>query len=154
MEKEQLDDVMYESVAKTLESMTFTEVLPTNLDMVVTGNEYGVALNVLEPYPGLFQMIISHELLYVISEALFTLPREEIKEESLLDFSSELLNTIVGSFLNAALPDGIKLRLGLPERIRSNGLSETDSVVRWNFNAEETIFSISASGQLAEFLSE
>jgi len=149
-----LDNIIYESVAKTVENMAFTEVLPTDFEMVETGNEYAVTISVLEPCKGYFTMRISRELLIFISESMLAKPGEEIKEENLFDFLSELLNTIAGSFLSAALPDDTKFSLGLPEIIGADKASATVQAMRWNFIAEEAIFSISASGELIEYLND
>jgi len=152
MKKERLDDIIFDSVARTLESMAFTEILPTDLELVATGDEYAVALNVSEPCSGRFQMIISRELLSSIVEAMLALPRNEIKEKILLDLVSELLNTIAGSVLSTALSDDTKFSLGLPKIIDADKSFATVSAMRWDFSVEETQVSISASGEFVEYL--
>ncbi len=148
MEKNQLDEILLESVSKTIESIAFTEILPSDLEMPETEKSYTVSLGVSEPFAGNFQMKISIELLYFFAESMFTIPREEIQEENLLDFSLELLNTIIGSLLNGVLPDDTKFSLDLPKKLAA----EAPQTVHWNFSAEETIFSISSSQDMLEYL--
>lgn len=154
MKKVLLDNIIYDSVSKTIESMAFAEVLPTELSMVKSGKEDAVALSVSEPCAGSFQMIISRELLCAIAEAMLGTPREEIPEESLLDFLSELLNTIAGSVLNAALPDNMKFSLGLPHIISVDELSKTAQAAQWNFTVMETVFSITGSKEMVAYLNK
>jgi hypothetical protein len=154
VEKPQLDEKLFESVSKTIENLAFTEIFPTELEMPEAGKDYAVSLNVTEPCKGEFQLEISGELLYFIGEPIFARPKEEISEESRLDFLSELLNTIVGSFLSAALPGDTKFSLGLPQESAVDKSAATEQSIRWNFSAEETIFSLSASKGLVEYLQQ
>ncbi|MCB2183629.1 MAG: chemotaxis protein CheX [Desulfobulbaceae bacterium] len=152
MGKERLDDKIFESVAKTIENMAFTEVLPTDLELIASGKECSVSLSITEPCIGDFKMMISPELLSFIAEAMLDKPREEIHEEILFDFLSELLNVIAGSFLRETLPDDTKFSLGFPEEGYREGKNVAGREVCWNFIAEEEIFTISVSEELVDYL--
>lgn len=152
MEKSQLDTMIFESVAKTIENMAFTEILPTDLKMTEADDEYAVFIPVLEPCTGCFTMTISRNLLCFIAESMLAIPGEEISEANLLDFLSEVLNTISGSFLSAALPGDTPFSLGLPKTVPTNVISAPVPTMPWNFIAEQTIFSVVVSGDIVEHL--
>lgn len=137
---------MHMAVAETLENMAFMEVVPTvkaiNLDedeMLMT------SLLMHDPVQGEFRMVMPRGLLLRITEALFSLPVEEMTEQLATDTLLELLNTIAGQFLNAIFP-GQVYKLGLPvvEKVGDVDMEATDTL--WNYKIDEDGFSVSVTG--------
>lgn len=146
--KNTLAEVLHRSVSESLENMAFIEARPVNQLSCAEDRELlAVSLLMHEPVTAEFRMLMSRGLLLKITEALFGVPVEELEDSMLKDAFAELLNTIVGQFLNQAYPDTV-YRLGLPEEVEPyEGLLEEDSL-SCCYQVGEELFQLACCGEI------
>jgi len=138
---------MHKAVGETLENMAFMEALSSEQPPPIEVGEMQTAsLLMHDPVQNEFLMVMPRNLLLGISEALFGLPVEELTEQLANDTLLELLNTIVGKFLNELIP-GQVYRLGLPEleQLGDEPLVDYENV--WHYRIEDEGFSMALSGE-------
>jgi hypothetical protein len=85
-------------------------------------------------------------LLRKISSSVYIMPAEEISDPMLLDMLCELINTVAGLFLNAYLPEDQTYSLGLPEEITDGQVDSPFEMKRWNYQADNDLFSLALAG--------
>ncbi len=141
------------AAAKTIESMAFAEVYPAEKAIDYSNSDsITVHLEVLEPYNGSLGMRCSSSFITSIAENLFALPAQEITSKQLTDLLNEIINTIAGSFLSAALPSDVSFKLSLPMPGLDENQHDDLNMCVWDFNGEEGDFTLYGAGELIEKL--
>lgn len=152
MDKELLNEMMFLSVQKTVESLAFAEVY-TAQDGLTDKTAAKVSIGVDSPAQGEFTLIIDTGVISVIAQNLFSQPADAISPEKIDDLLSELLNTIAGSFLGKSLSEETAFSLGLP---KVNGAINIDNLsdvsLQWHFTLDEMPFSIYLDGGIVKDL--
>ncbi len=117
--KETLRDNMHNSLIEIMETMAFMEAepvdCPDSASALESADERWVTLLIHNPVQGEFRLQMSQRMLESIAESIYGLSGDELNEQLLDDTLAEMINTVVGHFLNKALPQEETYQLGLPE---------------------------------------
>lgn len=145
MQKDQWDKAMQAAVAGCLENMAFMEAFPAEPDAAEPENPVWASLLVLEPTQGEFRLALSRSLLDAIGANVYGL-ETAMSEQQAADLLAELLNTILGRFMAAILPQEA-FKLGIPEAGTTEWPPPEPDAIHWHFTAEEEYsLAIIASG--------
>jgi hypothetical protein len=117
--RDYLSTSLEHAIAKTLENMTFEEVIIIDNDDVVRrvpkSDLLWARLPVHEPYKGFLALEVPAEYGRLIAEEVYGEVQTEISEALILDALAEISNTIAGRFLDELVPSDRAFVLGLPE---------------------------------------
>lgn len=147
---EDLEAVVVRAVVDSLENMSFMEVLKAKDSDCLPSAEESIIVKqqVLNPMQGEFYLMMPKDLIVTIAQAIYIMPREEVNEQQAEDVVTELLNTIVGRFLNAFLPADKSYNLGLPVVL---AFAEAEQIAwreKWCFQMEGHSFFFALVGKL------
>jgi len=113
--KEALRAELSNALTEVLESMAFMEAEPAETPYARPSRERWVTLGVHNPVQGEFRMQMSQQTLENIAESIYGIMGDGMSTQVLDDTLAEMINTVVGYFLNKALPGEQLYQLGLPE---------------------------------------
>jgi hypothetical protein len=107
---------MVDAVVETFENLAFME--PEHLpgerpSFDETAIRYRLAIT--SPFAGWIRLIIEKDLAASIAGTVWSLDPAEVEDQLCRDNIAEILNTIAGRFMKAAIPDDQLFALGLPE---------------------------------------
>ena len=137
--KSLLSDLLFQSVAETVENTAFMEVKPWRV--------FWSRVAVLAPVTGCVTVSVHESLVAEFMETLTGVPKESQNEDVLLDVMAELTNTIAGRLLSAIVVSDCVFQLGLPERgVGDITAMNDDAAFHGCYEVNGHVFIVSVSG--------
>jgi len=144
--KEKLTKCISTGVNTAFENLAFLEAIPiTNMKGISCRGFTTVSLLIHNPIQWEIYLRMPDELIEHIVQGIFAKPLEEIDQPTRDDLAMELINTIVGRFLNDLLPDSC-YEIGLPRLSKEEIPDSEETDLVWHFQTEKYNFCLQAFG--------
>ncbi len=148
--KDQLQQIVFESVSETFEAMIFTPVAPVDPPDSESSDQKMLEADVdsVSPVKGKMTLQIPSDLALDITKDIFGWMEDQDPEETMIrDTLAELINTIAGRIMTRLIPENESFELGLPGT--GTGLLASPSTVEiFYFMLNDQIFSLMAEGDM------
>jgi CheY-specific phosphatase CheX len=143
------DQAINHAVIDTLENMAFIEVTPAEAPNTapVTGSFMTVSLLIHDPLQGEMRMTMPQKMVAQITETVYSMPVEELSEQTLNDNLGEIINIIAGRFMTEMLTEGEMFQLGLPELNPVEAVDPSVPSRIWQYQVNSDEFTVTVIGK-------
>jgi CheY-specific phosphatase CheX len=133
---------MIAAVVETFENLAFMEPEHVPGGQPAFGDSAICYRLVIEsPFPGRMSLAMEPDLAATIAGTIWSGDPAEIGEQLCRDTVAEILNTVAGRFMKAAIPDDQLFALGLPEPCEPESATAEKSTA-YPFRLEDSLFRI------------
>jgi CheY-specific phosphatase CheX len=143
------DQAINHAVIDTLENIAFIEVTPTDAPNTepIAGPFMTVSLLIHDPLQGEMRMTMPHKMVGQITETVYSMPVEELSEQTLNDNLEEIINIIAGRFMTEMLTEGEMFQLGLPELNPVEAVDPSIPSRIWQYQVNSDEFTVTVIGK-------